>query len=138
MSVSDTVPFSLHVVGEVTGETWTGDFLFKNRLSMLDRLRLDNFFRLYIGESNPQFASPRVLEIAEVLAQLRVRITKAPDWWAVKNNGQDLEDMAPLKALYEVIADLEKKAEAKSKSKAQQAQDDLRSLGTLGDDEAKV
>jgi hypothetical protein len=136
--MSDFVPFSLHVVGEVTGETWTGDFQLKTRLSMLDRLRLDNYFRFYIGESNPQFASARVMEIAEVLSQLRVRITKAPDWWATKGNGQDLEDMAPLKALYEVVVDIEKKAEAKSKTKATQAQEDLRSLGTLGEDDAKA
>ena len=78
------------------------------------------------------------MEIAEVLSQLRVRITKAPDWWATKGNGQDLEDMAPLKALYEVVVDIEKKAEAKSKTKATQAQEDLRSLGTLGEDDAKA
>lgn len=132
----DTVPFHLHAVGDVTGETWTGDFVLKSRLSMMDRLKLDNYFRFYIGESNPQFASPRVLEIAEVLAQLRVRIVKAPEWWATKGNGQELEDMSPLKALYEAVVDLEKKTDAKNKAKAQQAQDDLRSLGTLGDEKA--
>jgi hypothetical protein len=131
----DTLPFHLHAIGDVTGETWTGDFVFKTRLSMMDRLKLDNYFRFYIGESNPQYASQRVIEIAEVLSQLRVRILKAPDWWTAKSNGQDLEDMTPLKALYEVVVDMDKKAEAKNKAKTQQAQDDLRSLGTLGDDQ---
>ena len=135
-ATSDSVPFHLHVTGDVTGETWTGDFAFKSRLSMMDRLKLDNYFRFYIGESNPQFAAPRVLEIAEILAQLRVRLTKAPEWWATKNNGQDLEDMTPLQALYESAMELEKKVTEKAKAKAQQSAEDLRSLGTLGDEKA--
>lgn len=123
--------FSIHVVGETTGETWTGDFTVKTRLSKIEQCLQDNAFRFYLGESNPQYASVEVQSIATVLSQLKVRITKAPKWWEEAKQGERLEDDAVLKAVYDGAMKAEADYRKDLKERQDKARDELRAL-TLG------
>lgn len=125
--------FSIHVVGEVSNKTWTGTFEAKQKLSKLDQLRQDNFFRFYLGDSSPQFASEGAQTIAEVLSQLKVRLVQWPEWWAEQGFGEKIEDDVLLKEIYTKAMAVERGYLEKLKVEVKGAQDDLRSLGTLGD-----
>jgi hypothetical protein len=133
---SDFVPFSIHVVGEVSGKTWTGDFEVKSRLSKMDQCRADNFFRFYVGDSSPQFASLTVQGIAETLSQLRVRVVKSPAWWTEVGFGEKVEDDLLLAEIYNKAMAAERDYLASLKKQVTSAEADLRSLGTLGEDKA--
>ncbi len=95
----NTQSFSISVVGEVTGETWKGNFAAKKRLSLMDRLRGDQFRRDYLGanvqvDANGNFLNVNqiAVTIANALSDLRVRLTEMPKWWIEANYGADLED----------------------------------------------
>ncbi len=130
---SDFVSFSIHVVGEVSGQTYVGDFDVKKKMSKLDQCRQDNFFRFYVGDSSPQFASIPVQGIAETLSQLRVRIVKAPAWWAEEGFGEKIVDDNLIHAIYSKAMQAELDYLTELKKKTADAQADLRNLGTLGD-----
>jgi hypothetical protein len=85
--------FSVHVVGETTGETFPGVFRIKLRLSHRDRLREDMLRREYLGPSpEGQSVGIEAATTADILATLNTRIIDAPKWWANTANGLDLED----------------------------------------------
>ncbi len=108
MSVNQQA-FSISVVGEVTNETFKGNFTAKKRLSHMDRLRADQFRREYLGANNPAAASDVATTIAQVLADLRVCLLETPKWWTESNWGADLEDwnvvMATWQSAMKVISD---------------------------------
>lgn len=127
------VAFDIHVVGDETGETWTGRFKIKTVMSKLDECRQDNFYRFYIGENNPQFVSPQVLNIAQILSQLRVRTVESPKWWEESALGENLLDDNLLQAVYDGMTKAVKARRDSREKAAKAAQDGLRDLGTLGD-----
>lgn len=133
---SENALFSVHVVGDTSGKTWTGDFEAKRKLAKIDQLKQDNYFRFYIGDSSPQFASPAAQSIAEVLSQLRVRLVKFPPWWTEEGFGERIEDDNLLKELYSKTMEAEREHLASLKAKVADAQNELRNLGTLGDGKA--
>ena len=105
MSVDlNAVTFNISVVGETTGEKWTGQFTTKVRLSHRDHLRLDSIRRELLGV-NPESASPRARQSADIFASASVHITKAPSFWTSSGNGMDLADD---NVLAEVWAGIEK------------------------------
>lgn len=125
--------FSVHVVGDTSGQTWVGDFEVKRKLSKMDQLKQDQYFRFYLGTDSPQFASPTAQAIAEVLSQLRVRIAKAPDWWNEQGMGEKLEDDNLLKEIFTKAMEAEREYVENLKAKVAVAQTDLKAMGALGD-----
>ena len=83
--------FSVNVVGDTTGEQFTGDFQAKSFLSFRDVLQVDKYRRDLLGDK-PEQASVRAVNQAEIFAQLWVRLAVTPAWWKDHANGLDLAD----------------------------------------------
>ena len=125
---NDTASFSIKVTGDVTGETWHGSFKTRLRLSHRDQFRQDQIRRELLGGVNPESASKRALNAAEVFSVIAIHIFDAPKWWLQADNGLLLEDDNVIAAVYEEI--LKAKAEAMSAlvKKGEEAKADLKNL----------
>ena len=121
----NTQQFSISVVGEVTGETWKGNFSAKKRLSHMDRLRADQFRREYLGPTSQQDAGTVASTIAVALSDLRVRLVEMPKWWVESNYGADLEDWNVLMTVWESAQKVELDAKAALIESAEVAADKL-------------
>lgn len=135
---SDVVVFSIHCVGDSTGKVWAGEFETKKRLSKIDQCRQDNFFRFYLGENNPSYASLAVQGVAEILSQLRTRLVKCPSWWTESNFGERIEDDNLLGEIYKKVTAVEAEELEKMKKRTADARNELHSLGTLGEEKPKL
>jgi len=85
------VEFSVHVVGETSGETFSGKFKVKDRLSHRDKLMRDERRRVILGSKSDE-APVWAQKYAEVFSQLDIRVIEAPSWWKENGLGLDLED----------------------------------------------
>lgn len=111
--------FTVSVVGEVSGETFRGEFRAVKFLTHRQQLLLDQKRRELLG-SNPDQAGVRAKNQAEIFAQLFVRLSNAPKWWIESGQGMDLIDdnvmvevfNAALKVEEEAVQEMKKKAEA--------------------------
>jgi hypothetical protein len=83
--------FTVSVVGELSGETFRGDFKVRKLLSHRQQLAYDAKRRELLG-TNPNGTSNRADSLTEVFAQLSVRIVEAPSWWVESGGGMDLID----------------------------------------------
>lgn len=136
MSVQQNgVEFQIHVVGQSTGETFTGKFTAKQRLTKLDQLNQDSLYRRYLGQDlDPRFASPEAAFIARRLSEIAVRLVKYPDWWRAKNLGELVEDENLLNEIYSAAMKVEVDFLTELRDKAAKAQQVLRdNPGALGD-----
>jgi hypothetical protein len=76
-----TGTFDINDVGELSGQTYMGNFKVKCILSPVDRLNIDKTYRELIGKDNPYMATQEVLDIAFALSQLKYRIIDFPAFW---------------------------------------------------------
>ena len=83
--------FSISLVGDVTGTTWSGAFKMKLRLSHREQLKRDEYRRSLLG-ADPDHASPRALSTAECFSEITAHLVEMPKWWILLDNGMDLED----------------------------------------------
>lgn len=128
-----TEKFTISIDGEKSSEKWHGEFTAKTTFSFRDDLVRDAYKRELLGGANPQFASERALNIAEIFSELRVRIVKAPTWWTEKGNGLDLGDDNVAGAVYKAAVAKEQEELARVKEKAETAQAALRAAApTIG------
>lgn len=91
MNLLETTEFRISVTGDKTGESYVGTFSVLRRLSHRMEMARDQIYRDLLG-ANPQFASERAKEQAEIFADLKVSVIKAPTWWTESGGGQDLCD----------------------------------------------
>ncbi len=119
-----TVPIS--VTGEVTGETLSGKFVFKTRLSHRERLAIDILRRQNLGPQ-PEGAIPsaQAMASAQILANLEMRVIDAPSWWTNSANGQDLADEDVIIAVYNAALKAESDAISAIRKDADDAKKDL-------------
>ena len=111
--------FTVSVVGDVSGETFRGEFRAVKFLTHRQQLLLDQKRREFLG-TNPEAAGVRAKNQAEILSQLAVRLTDAPRWWLESGSGMDLVDgnvmvevfQATMKVEEEAVAEMKKRAEA--------------------------
>ncbi len=116
--------FVINVIGETTGETWTGKFSAKKRLSFNDQMRLDNFRRQMLGEA-PGEPTQRAASMALIFSNLLVRLAEAPSWWVDADEGRNLEDENLVVQVYEKALKVETDARDALAKKASGATDDL-------------
>lgn len=117
--------FSLHLTGDVTGETWDGEFAAKKRLSHRNHLTKDNYRRQLLGEAGGM-PTDRAIEAAVMVSELEVRLVKWPEWWTTKGKGLDLEDDNVLAEVYAKALKVEKDAADAVKKRAEEKQKELR------------
>lgn len=96
-----TSTFTVHAVGENSGDRFDGQFTTRNVLSFRQQLDRDQTRRRLLGEV-PAGTVPvqRVLISSEMLAELSVRVVDSPKWWRDSDNGIDLEDDEVLVEVY--------------------------------------
>lgn len=116
------VEFSVSVTGEVTGETFKGVFKAVPRLSHRDNLRRDQLRRDLLG-GRPEDASPDAMNVSLVFSKIWVHLTESPSWWRDSGNGVNLLDEAPVAAVFDNVARIEREAiEAVKKQAEKQAE----------------
>lgn len=122
--MNNTVDFSVNILGEVTQTNWVGNFSAKIRLSKGDELQKDRIKKELLGP-NPKDSDPRAQDLAEVISQLSVRLTKSPAWWKESRNGLELADDSVLAKVYEEALRIEKEALEELQKKANEAKESL-------------
>lgn len=120
-----TASFILDIVGNNTGEKWSGTFKVKTRLSFRDELRQDQLWRALIGSNGAEHAGPRAVEIADLLAYLQIRILESPEWWTRSGAGTELEDDNVLQEIAKLTSEESKKVSEELKKKAEEARKSL-------------
>lgn len=114
------VEFSINVKGEVTGEDFKGVFKAVPRLSHRDNLRRDQLRRDLLG-GKPEDASPDAMNVSLVFSKIWVHLVEAPSWWKDSGNGVNLLDEAPVAAVYDNVARIEREAIEAVQKKSQEA-----------------
>lgn len=122
---ANDAPFTLHVVGDTTDKTYTGEFRAKKRLSHRDHLRKDQVRRELLG-GQAGVATERANTTAMVLSELSVRLTKWEAWWDVCGRGLDLEDDNVIGVMYDKVMEIEAEATDAKKKAAEKARDELK------------
>jgi len=122
---ANDAPFTLHVVGDSTEKTYTGEFRAKKRLSHRDHLRKDQVRRELLGGQTGT-ATERASTTAMILSELAVRLTKVEDWWVTSQGGLDLEDDNVIGVLYDKAIAIENDAAEAKKKAAEKAQAELK------------
>lgn len=112
MSLQNIVSFNVKSTGDVTGTVYEGLFECKTKTSLSAGLKEGEMVRRLLG-SNSQEASNDDRQIAQAIAYLAFRVTKAPQWWKDSAGGQELEDLNVLvdvhnAAMKAVVAEYEK------------------------------
>lgn len=117
--------FTISVVGSVTGETWAGEFTAKKVLSHGDQIARDSYYRELLG-TNPQHATGRIDNQALIIADLRVRLTKAPSFWADHDGGLRFLDDEVLQAVFDAAIKPEMELKEKRAKAAEATQKALK------------
>lgn len=119
--------FSVSVVGDVSGETYRGDFRAVKFLTHRQQLMLDQRRRDILG-NNPDSASPRAQNQASILANVFVRVSESPSWWKESSSGLDLIDDNVLIEVFNNVMRIEEEAVAAIRSRAEKAQEVIKSM----------
>lgn len=117
--------FTISVVGEVSGETFRGEFRALKFLTHRQQLLLDQKRRELLG-GNAEFSSQRARNQAEIFSQLFVRLSEAPKWWLESGNGMDLVDDNIMVEVFNAAMKVEEEAVASVKKKAEDAKEALK------------
>jgi hypothetical protein len=88
--------------------------------SHIPQLMLDQKRRELLG-ANPDAASARARNQAEIFAQLFVRLSDAPKWWSESGYGMDLVDDNIMVEVFGGAMKVEEEAMAAIKKKAEEA-----------------
>jgi len=101
------VLFSIHVIGDVTGKLYVGEFRAKPTQSFRDKLLADRMRRDLLGPDSVG-ASGESIVTATVIGELSVRLTDTPQFWKESQGGLGLEDFNVLEQVYKQAIDIEK------------------------------
>jgi len=115
----NTAVFTVHKVGEVTGDTWAGSFELKLILTGRERLFLDNYRKSLLVGAGDNSESAYLL--AWGAAASAARIVSAPDWWKTSNNGLDFADFDVVTEVYNQISTIVDKFEVERMKKVNEA-----------------
>lgn len=127
MLTQEGLAFDIHVVGDTTGQTWTGTFKAKDKLSFRDQITIDRIRRDLLGP-NATGADPEIIAQVTVLAELAVRIIDAPNWWRESKQGTELHDTNVLMELYTAAMKVQDDAMARIREAGEKAKQDLRQM----------
>ncbi len=112
--------FDFDYSGATTGKKYDGQFTVVCMLNMARKHALEiEKTRLMADFQNP---TDGLFGLATVLANLRVRITDAPEWWRQSQGGFNLLDEDALVALYDKVIEQEAKWRESLKAQAEKAQ----------------
>lgn len=117
-----TAKFSVSIIGEESGDPYTGDFVVKTLLTRRDVFKADELRRIILG-ANPASAMDDRQAEAYIMGQLVVRIVEAPGWWKNSEGGQLLPDLNVIMGVYEAAKAKETERSDGIKKKAEEARE---------------
>ncbi|WNM70150.1 hypothetical protein [Myxococcus phage Mx1] len=117
--------FSIHVVGEATGKTYTGDFVVQVVLGSRHHFLTDQLYRKYLG-GDPTHADSDVKFRAKVLSEINGAIVQAPLFWREEGDGVDLLDDNVLSEVYSGLLKKVEEFENERQEKTKAAADKLK------------
>ena len=107
------------------GEVLRGKFKIKVKLSVKDRLRIDEIRRGILGGKSSE-ADGEADSLARALGKIQVHIIESPQFWKDHENGLAFEDLDPVLKVLEQITKIEATYyEAKAKE-AEAAKEELK------------
>lgn len=113
--------FDFDHTGLDTGKRYEGQFKVLCLLDMGQKHRLElEKTRLLGNHANP---TDGLAGIAIILANLRVKIIDAPEWWKQSNGGYNIQDEDALVALYDKVLASEAEWRNKMMEKGKKAQE---------------
>jgi hypothetical protein len=111
--------FDFEHIGDLTEKKYDGAFTVVCALNMAQKHALElEKTRLLGNYANP---TDGLAGIAIILANLRVKIIDAPEWWKQSNGGYDIMDEDCLVALYKKVQEVEAKWREDIKAKGKSA-----------------
>ena len=121
MALKSQVDFAIDIMGEITGNKYSGTFTVKTSLSMRETLKQDEIYRSIIGP-DPSNAASNSRNIAAAISYLATHVIVSPDWWKKLQGGLECDDVnliaevnnkaqEVIDAEYKKLADEAKKAE---------------------------
>jgi len=117
---SNEETFTINVTGAKTGTNYAGTFTVKRWLSFGEELSRDNLRRSLLGPATGAVPSG-VVNVAEILADLGIRIVKGPSWWQESQGGTTILDSEVVSELWDKTMDVPTKAMEELKKKAEVA-----------------
>ena len=127
---------SIKVEGSLSGETWMGEFEFWTVLTHRQQLDRDRIQRDFLGSNLEALTGPggeRIKNQSRALADMQVRIFKAPTWWLASNMGLDLVDDEVITAIYDMIIKAENDYYLEREKKVAAAKGELQTLAPPDD-----
>jgi hypothetical protein len=113
--------FSIDIVGDTSGQQFAGQFSAKCVLNLAEKRSKElEKTRLLADSANP---SNGLSALAEVLAQIRAKLTQWPDWWANLGHGADMLDENVVIHLYDKLSELETEWRNEIKKKTAKPED---------------
>ncbi len=120
MIIGEPVTFSFNSLGEVTQQTWAGDFTVKPILSFSDLAKVDAERRRFMGNPDNEITVPdEIRSIAAMISQIKYRVTKCPSWVVESNYLADMVDGNILVELFKKMIEIEEKYREELTKKAQ-------------------
>lgn len=117
-----TASFYLNEVGQISAEKFEGTFETRVYLSHREDLARDRIRRELLAGTDMDKADARAQSIANIVSELRVRLTKWPKWFENADFGLDMADDNILLKLMEEV----NKAETEHFKKLRKDSDDAK------------
>lgn len=97
--------FEFNVVGDNFGKSYSGAFTVKCVLNIFERRLLElEKSKLRADIVNP---TPDLIALTTILANLRLRVKEAPEWWKQSNGGDNMEEENVLVELFDKVMEQE-------------------------------
>ena len=119
---------TVNLTGEITQESYKGEFKFKCLLSPMDRIDIDKQYRAILGENIHQ-AGLEAIDLANILSELSFRVAEAPSFWHDSKYlipGSHIPDKNVLLAIYEFSLQAELDYREELKKKSEEAKKDIK------------
>ena len=127
MAKENEESFTVNINGSKTGTNYAGKFRARVWLSFGEELARDNLRRSLLGPATGTPA-PGVVNVADVLSDLGIRIIEGPSWWQESNGGANILDSEVISELWDKCMDIPTKAMEALKEKAAAAKTNLASI----------
>ena len=97
--------FDFNAVGDNFGKAYNGTFTVRCVLNIFERRLLElEKSKLRSDIVNP---TPDLIALTTILANLRLRVKEAPEWWKQSNGGDNMEEENVLVELFDKVMEQE-------------------------------
>jgi hypothetical protein len=120
MTTNNSKSFSVQIVGENTGQVYSGEFTVIKFLSNRQHFLQDQLYRRYLG-GDPTFADVESQARAKMMSEINAYCSALPDFWIKADAGIDIVDDNVLFGVYEKLKEAFKEIAAEREEKVKAA-----------------